>query len=89
MKEIKNWEAVIKNEKGDEQIAILLPGCIIKGQIENEEVEVETKDIDISNLIVVDLEEQKYMLLGANKEYLNNLVKCIEIGRKERDGEER
>ena len=61
MKEIKNWEAVIKNEKGDEQIAILLPGCIIKGQIENEEVEVETKDIDISNLIVVDLEEQKYM----------------------------
>ena len=89
MKEIKNWEAVLKNEKGDEQIAILLPGCIIKGQIENEEVEVETKDIDISNLIVVDLEEQKYMLLGANKEYLNNLVKCIEIGRKERDGEER
>ena len=39
MKEIKNWEAIIEDEKGKEEIAILLPGCIIKGELDEEQVE--------------------------------------------------
>lgn len=89
MKEIKNWEAVIQNEEGDEQIAIPLPGCIIKGQIEESGIKVQTKDVDMSNSIVVGLDEQEYLLAGANKEYLKNIAACIEVGREERYGEER
>lgn len=92
MKEIKNWEVVIENEKGDEQIAILLPGCIIKGQIESKDVRIKTKDVNISDLTVWDLDERPYLLSGAKREYLNNIVTCITFGKNEiheRDGEER
>lgn len=89
MKEIKNWQAIIKNEQGKEEIAILLPGCIIKGEFEDREIEIETIDVDISNLIVTSLDNQVYLLCGANREYLNSIAKCIEIGKEERNGEER
>ena len=89
MKEIKNWEAIIEDEKGNESIAILLPGCIIKGELEGELVRVKTIDVDISNLIITSPKGEEYLLYNASKIYLNNITKCIEIGKKERDGEER
>lgn len=89
MKEIKNWEALIEDENGNESIAILLPGCIIKGELEGELVKIQTIDIDISNLIITAIDWENYLLSNPNRTYLNNLNKCIEIGKKERDGEER
>lgn len=93
MKEINDWKAILKvkdkNGTEQEQIAILLPGCTIKGEIAKKEIEIETKDVDISNLTIIDSEDEEYLLVGANKEYLNNLTKCMEYGRLDRDGEER
>jgi len=89
MKEIKNWEAIFKDENGNEEIGILLPGCIIKGELEGEFVKIQTIDIDISNLIITDTNGDNYILYNASKTYLNTLNKCIEIGREEKDGEER
>ena len=89
MKEIKNWEAVIKDENGNEEIGILLPGCTIKGEMEEEGIEVDVIDVDISNLVVTDSKEEQYLLLDASRQYLNNISKCIEVSRNERDGEER
>lgn len=89
MKEIKNWEAIIKDENGNEQIAILLPGCIIKGEIEEKKVEIQTIDVDISNLTITDINEEKYLLFNASRTYLNNISKCMEIAKNERYGEER
>ena len=89
MKEIKNWEAIIETEDGKEEIAILLPGCIIKGELNEELVKIKTIDIDISNLIITDIKGENYLLYNISKTYLNNLNKCIEIGKEERDGEDR
>ena len=89
MKEIKNWQPIIKDEMGNEEIAILLPGCIIKGEFEDKDIEIEIIDVDISNLIVTSTENELYLLSGTNREYLNNLAKCVEIGENQRDGEER
>ena len=89
MKEIKNWEAIIEDENGNEEIAILLPGCIIKGELNEETVKIQTIDVDISRLIMTDINGENYLLVDANKIYLNNLNKCIQIGKEERDGEDR
>ena len=78
MKEIKNWEAIIEDESGNESIAILLPGCIIKGELEGKSAKIQTIDVDISNLIITGIDEENYMLVNANRTYLNNLNKCIE-----------
>jgi len=89
MKEIKNWEAIMIDEKGNESIGILLPGCTIKGEIDEETVKVEVKDVDISNLIITDFNDDKYLLYNASRTYLNTIEKCIDIAKNERDGEER
>lgn len=89
MKEIKNWEAIIKDENGKEEIGILLPGCIIKGEIDEEGIEVQVIDVDISNLIITDSNEEQYLLFNASRTYLNNIARCMEVARNERDGEER
>ena len=89
MKEIKDWEAVIKNEEGVEKIALPLPGCVIKGHVEGNGIEVQTEDVDISNLTVRDSAQEEYLLSGANREYLSKIDRCIEVGENERDGEER
>ena len=89
MKEIKNWEAIIIDENGNESIAILLPGCIIKGELEEKLVKIQTIDVDISNLIITSSLGEQYLLYNASKIYLNNINKCIQIGKEERDGEER
>lgn len=89
MKEIKNWEALIEDENGNESIAILLPGCIIKGELEGELVKIQTIDVDISNLIITAIDGENYILVNANRTYLNNLNKCIQIGKEERYGDER
>lgn len=89
MKEIKNWEPIIKDENGKEEIAILLPGCIIKGEIDLEQVKIEVIDVDISNLIITGVDKEKYLLSNIKREYINKINKCIEIGREERNGEER
>lgn len=89
MRKIKNWEAIIEDENGKEEIAILLPGCIIKGELDEELVKIQTIDIDISNLIITDINGENYLLYNASRTYLNNLNKCIQIGKEERIGEER
>ena len=89
MKEIKNWEAIIEDENGNESIAILLPGCIIKGELERKSIKIQTIDVDISNLIITSTTGEEYLLYNASKIYLNNIAKCMEIGKEERDGEER
>ena len=93
MKEIKNWEPIIKDENGNDGIAILLPGCIIKGEIDLEQVEIKVIDIDVSNLIVTDTNQEKYLLSNIKREYINKINRCIELAKKvekeERDGEER
>ena len=93
MKEIKNWEPIIKDENGNESIAILLPGCIIKGEIDLEQVEIRIIDVDITNLIVTDTNQEKYLITNIRRDYLNNLNRCIafakEMEKQERDGEER
>lgn len=89
MKEIKNWQPIIRDEMGNEEIAILLPGCIIKGELEDKNIEIKTIDVDINNLIVTSSDNEIYLLSGANREYLNNLAKCIEIAENQKDGEER
>ena len=89
MKEIKNWEAVIKDENGNEEIAILLPGCIIKGELDEKNVEIQTIDVDINSLIITSSDQEKYLLVGANRMYLNSLEICIKVGKKEREGGER
>jgi len=89
MKEIKNWEVVIKDENGNQEIGILLPGCIIKGEINEEKVEIQTIDVDITNQTITDKNEEKYLLFNVSRTYLNNITRCMEIGKDERDGEER
>ena len=89
MRKIKNWEPIIRDEQGNKEIAILLPGCIIIGEIDLEEVEIQVIDVDISNLIVTDINGEQFILSNIKREYINNISKCMEIGKKERDGEER
>lgn len=85
---IDNWEAVIDNG-GDEQIAIPLPGCIIKGEIEGVDIKILTKDVDISNSVIEGIDGQKFRLSEACREYLVKIAKCIEYAKRERDGEVR
>lgn len=89
MKEIKNWKALIKDEFGNEEIGILLPGCIIQGELEEKYIEIETIDVNITDLTVTSTENELYLLSYVNREYISILNKCIEIGIKQRDGEER
>lgn len=86
MKEINNWEAVIKNVEGKEKIALPLPGCTIKGEVEEKMIEIETIDVDTSNLIIIDRNGSKYLLSGASKGYINKIETCILY--KERENEE-
>ena len=89
MKEIINWEAVLKDdEKGKEKIALPLPGCIIKGDIEGKMVAIEVMDIDTSNLVIIAPNGLQYLLSGASRNYLKNLEICIQFGERE-NGEER
>jgi len=89
MKDIKNWEVIIKDDNGNEGMGILLPGCIVKGEIEEEGIEVQVIDVDISDLVITGSNEEKYVLFNASKTYLNNISKCMEVARNERDGEGR
>lgn len=93
MNEIKNWSIVFQDDTGKKGIGILLPGCIVKGNLVmnglEEDIEIEVADVDITNLIVTSIEGEQYKLLNASREYLQNLNKCIEIGLKEKDGDER
>ena len=79
MKEIKNWEALILKD-GKKVTAIPLPGCIIKGELEGEEIEINATDINITSLTVF-AGEQKYRLSGARPSYLGILDNYIEIGK--------
>jgi len=92
MKKIKNWKACFVDEFGNEGIGILLPGCIIKGVIADESgdiITIEVVDVDMTNMIVTSIQGEKYLLLDTSREYLKDITKCIEIGLKERNGEER
>lgn len=80
MKEVKNWEAIII-EQGKDAIAIPLPGCIIKGEIDGEEVRIKAEDINLSTLTIVGSDNEKYRLSGAREEYLGKLNNFIEIGK--------
>ena len=89
MKEIKNWEVITIDENGEESFGILLPGCIIKGEMDEENIKIPVIDVDISNLIVTSSENEKYLLFNASRTYLNSISKCMEVARDEKDGEER
>jgi len=92
MKQIMDWKVIFKDEFGNEGIGILLPGCIVKGKLVSmfeEEIEIETTDVDITNMVITGIDGEKYLLLDTSRDYLKDIMKCIEIGLKERDGEER
>lgn len=88
MKEVNNWEAVIKDVEGQEKIALPLPGCTIKGEVDEKMTEINTIDVDTSNLIIMDINGLKYLLSGASKEYIKKIETCILVKERE-DGEER
>lgn len=87
MKAIVNWKAIYVDENGEEGIGILLPGCVIKGELveTKEEITVETVDVDISDLVITATTGETYKLLDASRDYLQDLKKCIEIGLEERE----
>lgn len=93
MKEIKNWTIVFQEETGNRGIGILLPGCIVIGIVSigclEDKIEVKVADVDISNLVITSNEGEKYKLVNASREYLQDIKKCIKIGLNERNGEER
>ena len=80
MKEIKNWRAILIKD-GKEFIAIPLPGCIIEGDLDNEEIKIEALDIDLTALTVITKNNEKYRLSGARQDYLTTLNQFIEIGK--------
>lgn len=77
MKTIENWE-VVEIIDGIEKVAIPLPGCIIKGEIDGELFNIETSDIDMSRLTIVDTKGEKYFLGGARAQYKNLLNDVME-----------
>ena len=93
MKEIKNWTVTFVDDMGEEGIGVLLPGCVVKGIVTigclEADIEVNVIDVDISNLIITSVQGEQYKLIDTSRQYLQDLKKCIEIGLKERDGEER
>lgn len=80
MKEVKNWRAILI-EEGKIVTAIPLPGCIIEGEVEDEEKKFLTLDIDLSALTFITPNYQKYRLSGARQDYLTTLNQFIEIGK--------
>lgn len=93
MKKIDNWTVCFIDDMGNVGIGLLLPGCIVKGkivdEIQEEYIQIHIIDVDISNLIITSTSGEQYLLLGASREYLQDIKKCIEIGLKERNEEER
>lgn len=91
MKTITNWRVVYRDEYNNEGIGILLPGCIIKGVLTvsglQVDIQVETVDIDIINLIITDIKGEQYLLKDTGRQYLQDIQKCIQIGLKEKEQE--
>lgn len=91
MKTITNWRVVYIDEYKNEGIGILLPGCTIKGVVTisglQADIQVETVDIDISNLIITDTKGEQYLLKDTSRDYLQDIQKCIQIGLKEKEQE--
>lgn len=84
MKEVQNWEALIKEENGDFKQALPLPGCFIKGEIEGNQITLENAYIDFSNFIVTagsKDEFEKYKLGQANQRYIGILNEFIEYAK--------
>lgn len=80
MKEIKNWEALIlKDDKY--QKGLPLPGCYISGELDGENVLVHTVNIDFSKLIILDTNNNYYLLEGAKPSYLELLEDLIEFSK--------
>ena len=80
MKIVEKWEVKVY-ENGEESTGIPLPGCIIYGEIEGQEVRIEVLDINMSKLTCIDIYGEKYILSGAKSEYLevlNTAVKYYE-----------
>lgn len=89
MKTLVNWSVVIEDEFGEEGIGILLPGCTLKGEdVESKEkLIIDVLDVDMGDMTVTDVKGEKYKLLDASRDYLQDLSKCIEIGLEEREEE--
>lgn len=84
MKTIENWE-VIEIIDGVEKIAIPLPGCKIRGEIDGVLSTIETSDVNLTRLIVTDTRGEKYILAGAREEYKNLLNSAIELSKEEQN----
>ena len=80
MKEIKNWEALILKD-GKYQNGLPFPGCYISGELDGENVLVHTVNIDFSKLIILDTNNNYYLLEGAKPSYLELLEDLIEFSK--------
>lgn len=90
MKEIDNWEALVKKSNQKYEIALPIPGCYISGEIDGENQIIETIYIDLSSLTVMDTLNEYYQLKEAKHSYLKMLEKYIEYSKQnKRDKEER
>jgi len=97
VKEIINWTITFEEEPGKRGIGLLLPGCIVNGYIVfgnlQVDIEVNVADVDTNNLVITSAQGEKYKLLDASRDYLQDIKKCIEIGlmkrQVEREGEAR
>lgn len=80
MKEIKNWEALVLKD-GKYQNALPLPGCYISGELDGNEIIVQTINIDFGKLIIEDTNNILYLLDGARPSYLELLEDLIEFSK--------
>ena len=51
------------------------------------ELIIDVLDVDMGDMTIVDTKGEKYKLLDASRDYLQDLSKCIEIGLEEREEE--
>lgn len=81
MKEIDNWEALVKKSDEKYETALPIPGCYISGDINGESQIIETSYIDLSSLTAMDTLNEYYQLKEAKHSYLKMLEEYIEYSK--------
>lgn len=81
MKEIEDWQALIKKENEEKyEMALPLPGCFLAGRIDGIVKVIKANSIDFSNSTVVS-ENELYKLGKAKEEYLKMLNEYMEYSK--------